>query len=162
MIIISQTRRIINFPQISRLSCQSADCNFDLTCSIRQINQYNNSNKTINKFSVVPLPFFNPLFTPDKPGFLLKLRRPATAALARTPLMPVRTRIDSQSLNWTTRYRGICRHGTVTAAGLCEMALLCQAVTAELCFCVIFPVADDRVTGFRTQIKRLKPVLCSY
>ena len=102
MIIISQTRRIINFPQISRLSCQSADCNFDLTCSIRQINQYNNSNKTINKFSVVPLPFFNPLFTPDKPGFLLKLRRPATAALARTPLM----------LNWTTRYRGICRHGT--------------------------------------------------
>lgn len=112
MIIISQTRRIINLPQIPRLSCQSADCNFDLTGSIRQINQYNNSNKTINKFSVVPLPFFNPLFTPDKPGFLLKLRRPATAALARTPLMPVRTRIDSQSLNWTTRYRGICCHGT--------------------------------------------------
>lgn len=111
MIIISQTRQIINLPQIPRLSRQSADCNFDLTCSIRQINQYNNSNKTINKFSVVPLPFFNPLFTPDKPGFLLKLRRPATAALARTPLMPVRTRIDSQSLNWTTRYRGICRHG---------------------------------------------------
>lgn len=112
MIIISQTRRIINFPQMPRLSCQSADCNFDLTCSIRQINLHNNSNKTINKFSVVPLPFFNPLFTPDKPGFLLKLRRPATAALARTPLMPVRTRIDNQSLNWTTRYRGICRHGT--------------------------------------------------
>lgn len=59
-----------------RLSCQSADCNFDLTCSIRQINLHNNSNKTINKFSVVPLPFFNPLFTPDKPGFFAKTSPP--------------------------------------------------------------------------------------
>lgn len=112
MIIISQIRRIINFPQMQRLSCQSADCNCDLTGSIRQINGHNNSNKTNNQFSEVPLPVFVPCLPPDKPGFLLKLRRPAAAALARTPLMPVRTRIDSQSLNWMTRYRGICRHGT--------------------------------------------------
>ena len=112
MIIISQTRRIINFPQIPRLNCQSVDCNFELTCSIRQINQHNNSNKTIYKFSVVQLAFFNPLFIPGQARIFLKLRRPAAAALARTPLMPVRTRIDSQSLNWMIRYRGICRHGT--------------------------------------------------
>lgn len=112
MIIISQTPRIINFPQIPRLSCQTADCNFDLTGSIRQINRHNNSNKTNNQFSEVPLPVFCPLFTPGQARILLKLSRPAAAALARTPLMPVRTRIDSQSLNWMPRYRGICRHGT--------------------------------------------------
>lgn len=76
MIIISQTRRIINLPQIPRLSCQSADCNFDLTCSIREINQYNNSNKTINKFSVVPLPVFCPLFTPGQARIFAKTKPP--------------------------------------------------------------------------------------
>ena len=112
MMIISQTRRIINFPQISRLSCQSAECNFDLTGSIGQINRHNNLDKTNNSFLKSRCRSFVPCLPPDKTGFLLKLSRPAAAALARTPLMPVRTRIDSQSLNWTTRYRGICRHGT--------------------------------------------------
>lgn len=59
-----------------RLSCQSADCNFDLTGSIRQINGHNNSNKTNNQFSEVPLPVFCPLFTPGQARIFAKTSSP--------------------------------------------------------------------------------------